>query len=169
MRALSRDSNNQTYTEDFTVVDKTFEDISIAAQRYTGLARKAIDYGLFQKRIMDRARDKSSGYSPDEWLGLKDFVADNFERIGTFKEVMTFDDMVKFLQDWSPTSDWEGSFKRVSEFDNVVVLELEERVTFEGVQNAVNTVTVYEFNDKGELRRLDVYMQSPPMQGVPGV
>lgn len=144
------------------MVAKTFEDISVAAQRYTGLSRKAIEYGLFQKRIMDRARGKDNGYSPDEWLGLKDFVSDDFERIGTFKEVMTFEDMIRFLQKWSPSMDWEGSFKRVSEYDNVVVLELEERVKTDGDWGAVNTVSIYEFNADGKLRHLDVYIQSPP-------
>jgi hypothetical protein len=144
------------------VVAKTFEEITVAAQRYTGLSRRAIDYGLFQKRLMDRARDASSGYSPDEWLGLKDFVADGFERIGNFKEVMTIDEMIGFLQAWSPTADWEGSFKRVSEQDNVVTLELEERVTHEGVKNAVNSVSIYEFNADGKLQHLDIYLQATP-------
>ena len=144
------------------MVTKTFEDISVAAQRYTGLSRTAIEYGLFQKRIMDRARGKGNGYSPDEWLGLKDFVSDDFERIGTFKEVMTFESMIGFLQKWSPSMDWEGSFKRVSEYDNVVVLELEERVKTDGEWSAVNTVSIYEFNADGKLRHLDVYIQSPP-------
>lgn len=144
------------------MVDKVFEEIAVAAQRYSGLSRKAIDYGQFQKRIMDRARDPASGYSPDEWLGLKDLVTDDFERIGNFKEVMTCDDMIKFLQAWSPTADWEGSFKRVSEQGNVVFLELEERVKHDGQWNAVNSVSVYEYNEDGLLRHLDVYLQSPP-------
>ena len=144
------------------MVSKVFEEIAVAAQRYTGLSRKAIDYGLFQKGIMDRARGKDNGYSPDEWLGLKDLVSDDFQRIGTFKEVMTCDDMIGFLQRWSPTTDWEGSFKRVSEYDKVVVLELEERVKDEGAWTPVNTVSIFEFNEEGKLRHLDVYIQSPP-------
>lgn len=144
------------------MVAKVFEDIAVAAERFTGLSRKAIDYGLFQKRIMDRARGKGEGYSPDEWLGLKDFVTDDFERVGNFKETMTLDQMVGFLQAWSPTSDWEGSFKRVTESDNVVVLELEERVNHSGEWSAVNSVSIYEFNDEGKLRHLDVYLQATP-------
>jgi len=144
------------------MVGKVFENIDEAAERYTGLSRKAIDYGRFQKRIMDRARGKDNGYSPDEWLGLKDLVTDDFERIGTFKEVMTCDQMIAFLQKWSPTQDWEGSFKRVSEYDNVVVLELEERVKDDSEWSAVNTVSVYEYNEEGKLRHLDVYIQAPP-------
>ena len=141
------------------MVDKIFEDIAAVAVRYGGNARTAIDYGIFQKRLMDRAKE-AQDYSPDEWLGLKDFVADDFERIGNFKEVMTFDEMVHFLQAWSPTQHWEGSFKRVSEADNVVFLELEERIGLGAEQHAVNSVSVFEFNAAGKIRHLDVYLQA---------
>lgn len=141
------------------MVDKIFEDISAVALRYGGNARIAIDYGIFQKRLMDRAKE-AHDYSPDEWLGLKDFVAEGFERIGNFKEVMTFEEMVQFLQAWSPTQHWEGSFKRVSEVDNVVFLELEERIGLGDEQNAVNSVSVFEFNEAGKIRHLDVYLQA---------
>lgn len=141
------------------MVDKVFEDIATAAQRYSGNMRTAIEYGMFQKRLMDRSKT-AQDYSPDEWLGLKQFVTDDFERIGNFKEVMTFKDMVGFLQAWAPTQHWEGSFKRVSEFGNVVFLELEERVGEGDEQTAVNSVTVYEFNEAGMIRHLDVYLQA---------
>jgi hypothetical protein len=140
---------------------KVFEDINIAARRFGGNARTAIEYGLFQKRIMDRAKG-AKDYSPDEWLGLKRFVTEDFERIGNFKEVMTFADMVGFLQAWSPTQHWEGSFKRVTEHDNVVWLELEERIGTGAAQQAVNSLTVYEFDDAGKIRHLDVYLQAAP-------
>jgi hypothetical protein len=119
-------SNSVDFCEEVEVADKVFEDIAAAALRYSGLSRRAIDYGLFQKRLMDRAKE-AQDYSPDEWLGLRDFVSEDFERVGNFKEVMTFEDMARFLQAWSPTQHWEGSFKRVTEHDNVVFLELEER------------------------------------------
>lgn len=141
------------------MVAKVFEDIDSAAVRYSGLARRAIDYGRFQKKLMDRSR-QAADYSPDEWLGLKDFVSDGFQRIGNFKEVMNIDDMIRFLQAWAPTQHWEGSFKRVTEQDNVVWLELEERVGEGDQQAAVNSVSVYEFDDAGKIRHLDVYLQA---------
>jgi len=141
------------------MVDKVFEDIAVAAPRYTGNARRAIDYGLFQKGVMDRAKS-AADYSPDEWLGLKDFVSDDFQRIGNFKEVMTFADMVGFLQAWSPTQHWEGSFKRVSEVGDVVFLELEERVGNGAEQTAVNSVSVFQFDAAGKIRHLDIYLQA---------
>lgn len=140
------------------MVAKVFEPMEAAAPRFSGNARTAIEYGMFQKGIMDRAKG-APDYSPDEWLGLKNFVTDDFERIGTFREVMTLDDMVRFLQAWSPTAHWEGSFKRVTEHNNVVFLELEERVDD---NPPVNTVSVYEFDDAGKLRHLDVYIQASP-------
>ncbi len=141
------------------MVIKVFQDIDSAAERNSGLARRAIDYGRFQKNLMDRSR-QAADYSPDEWLGLKDFVSDDFQRIGNFKEVMNIDDMIRFLQAWAPTQHWEGSFKRVTEQDNVVWLELEERVGEGDQQAAVNSVSVYEFDDAGKIRHLDVYLQA---------
>ncbi len=149
------------------MVAKVFEEIAVAAQRYTGNARTAIEYGLFQKRLMDRSKE-ADDYSPDEWLGLKEFVTDDFERVGNFKEVMTFADMVGFLQAWAPSQHWEGSFKRVTEFDNVVFLELEERVNVGEAQQAVNSVSVYEFDESGKIRHLDVYLQAAPGEAVKG-
>ncbi|MCJ8156571.1 hypothetical protein [Sphingomonas sp. LaA6.9] len=144
------------------MVDKVFDNIAEAAQRYTGNSRKAFEYGMCQMRIAERA--KGPDYSEDEWNALDEFVdKENFERIGNFKEVMTYDDMKAFLKKWCLTSHWEGSFKRIHEQDNVVILELEERNTHEGVTTIVNSVSVYEFNDEGKLRHLDVYLQMPPM------
>lgn len=147
------------------MVDKSFEDIAVAAQRYSGLSRRALDYGLFQKRLIDRA--KGPDYSSDEWEGLRAFVSEDFRRIGNFKEVMNFETMIGFLSRWCVDSHWEGSFKRISEQDNVVFLELEERVLYNGEQNVVNSVSIYEFNDRGQLRHLDVYLQATPAGSAP--
>jgi hypothetical protein len=146
------------------MVDKVFDDIPTAAARLTGLSRKALEYGMCQMRIAERA--KGPDYSEDEWDALDEFVVkDEFERVGNFKEVMTYNDMKGFLKQWCLTSHWEGSFKRVHEMDNVVILELEERNTYNGETTIVNSVSVYEFNEAGKLRHLDVYLQMAPLPG----
>ncbi len=143
------------------MVDKVFENISEAAQRYSGLSRKALEYGMCQMRIAERA--KGPDYSEDEWDALDEFVdKESFQRIGNFKEVMTYDDMKGFLKLWCLSSSWEGAFKRIHEHDNVVYLELEERNTYNGETTIVNSVSVYEFNPQGKLRHLDVYLQMEP-------
>lgn len=144
------------------MVAKVFDNIAETAQKLTGLRRKALEYGMCQMRIATRSKH-SSDYSEEEWDELDDFVVvDEFERIGNFKEVMTYQDMKNFLKKWGLTSYWEGSFKRATEHDNVVFLELEERNTHNGITIIVNTVSVYEFNDEGKIRHLDVYIQMPP-------
>ena len=146
------------------MVAKTFENISEAAQRFSGLSRKAFEYGMCQMRIAERSR--RADYSEDEWDALDEFVdKDKFERVGNFKEVMSYDDMKAFLKKWCLTSTWEGSFKRVHEQDNVVILELEERNTYAGMTTIVNSVSVYEFNAAGKLEHLDVYLQMAPLGG----
>ena len=144
------------------MAEKTFEEVSTAAQRYTGLSRKALEYGMLQKRLVDRA--KGPDYSADEWDQLDEFVdPDNFERIGNFREVMTYGEMKAFLQRWCVDSHWEGSFKRITEVDNVVFLELEERNTYQGQTAVVNSVSVYEFDPAGKIRHLDIYLQMAPL------
>jgi hypothetical protein len=39
---------SSTAIRELSMVDKVFEDIAVAAPRYAGNARRAIDFGLFQ-------------------------------------------------------------------------------------------------------------------------
>ena len=41
---------------------------------------------------------------------------------------------------------------------NRVILELEERNTHSGIVDVSNTVTIYEFDELGRVRHLDVYV-----------
>ena len=124
---------------------------------YTGLSRKVLEWGLITKRLVDSA--KQPGFSVESWAPIKDMVAvDEFERVGNFKEVMDWNEYVGFLTKWAPRSDWECSFKRITERpDGVVLLELEERMG----GSAVNSVSVYEFKADGKVRHLDIYLQMP--------
>lgn len=135
-------------------------DIAEAAAEHTGLSRKVLDYSLEMKRMVDAA--KQPGFSAESWAGLANYVdTEKFERVGNFKEVMTWPEYVGFLTGWAASSDWEGSFKRVTEVGNLVILELEERSDVGGHKSVVNSVSVYEFNDAGKLEHLDIYLQMP--------
>ena len=135
-------------------------DIAEAAAEHTGLARKVLDYSLEMKRMVDAA--KQPGFTADAWATLADYVdTAKFIRVGNFKEVMTWADYVGFLTGWAMGSDWEGSFKRVTEQGNLVLLELEERSEVAGHKSVVNSVSVYEFNDAGKIEHLDIYLQMP--------
>lgn len=127
---------------------------------YTGLSRKVMDYSLEMKRMVDKG--KQPGFSEADWATLAGFLdTERFERVGNFKEVMRWDEYVGFLTGWVRTSEWECSFKRVTESGNVVLLELEERSRMGAHASVVNSVSVYEFDAAGRIHHLDIYLQMP--------
>jgi hypothetical protein len=143
------------------MVSKVFEEVGDVVGRYSGLSRKVLDYSLMMKRLVDAA--KQPGFTVESWAPLAEMVdVERFERVGNFKEVMSWRDYVEFLTKWAQGSDWEGSFKRVTEHDNVVFLELEERSRVGEHTSVVNSVSVYEFDAAGKIRHLDIYLQTPP-------
>jgi hypothetical protein len=133
-------------------------DVSEVVGDYQGLSRKVLEYSLVMKRLVDEA--KRPGFSEASWAPLADFVAvDEFVRVGNFLEVMRWPDYVAFLTKWATSSGWECSFKRITDNDGVVFLELEERSRIGDHRSVVNSATVYEFNEAGKLRHLDIYLQ----------
>lgn len=125
---------------------------------YSGASRTVLQYCMVIKRLVDAA--KLPGFDQDSWAPLADLVeTDTFVRVGNFKEVMNWPEYTRFLTDWATSSDWECLFKRITEVDNLVFLELEERSRVGDVANAVNSLSVYEINDGGGIDRIDVYLQ----------
>lgn len=124
----------------------------------TGRSRIALQYTQTVKRLNDAA--KQPGFTAASWAPLAELVAvDEFVRVGNFKEVMNWNDYLAFMTNWAPSSEWEGSFKRVSEVGGVVFLELEETSRVGDFESVVNSLTVFEFTDNDRIRRLDLYLQ----------
>jgi len=125
---------------------------------YAGLSRKVLEYSLIMKRLVGEA--KQPRFSVASWAPLAELVAvDEFERVGNFKEVMNWQDYVSFLTNWAVSSEWDCSFKRITESRGVVFLELEERSKTGDYSSVVNSVSVYEFTDAGKIRHIDIYLQ----------
>lgn len=134
------------------------KDVMEVLDDHAGLSRKALEYSLMMKRLVDSA--KRPGFSARCWAPLADWVAiEEFERVGNFKEVMNWQEYVNFLTRWAPSADWECSFKRVTEKADVVFLELEERSRTGNLTSVVNSLSVYEFNRDGKIRHMDIYLQ----------
>jgi hypothetical protein len=128
------------------------------AQNHGGLARKALDYTLAMKRLVEEA--KQPGFSlrnADILAGLVDTA--RFERVGNFKEVMDWRGYVDFLVRWAPSAEWDCTFRRVTEAGGLAILELEERTTTGPVSSTVNSVSVYEFDNAGKIVHIDIYLQ----------
>ena len=132
--------------------------VSEVVDDYSGRSRAAVQYAVTTKRLVDAA--KQPGFGVEGWAPLADLVvADEFERVGNFKEVMNWSEYVGFLTNWAANSEWDGLFKRVSEVDGVVFLELEERSRIGDFTSVVNSMSVYEFTDDDKIRHIDVYLQ----------
>lgn len=130
---------------------------------HMGRARTVLQYCAVTKQLVDEA--KKPGFSVDSWGPLAELVAvGEFERVGAFKEVMKWPDYVEFLTGWATSSGWECSFKRITEADGCVFLELEERSEVGEYSSVVNSISVYEFTDDGRIRRIDLYLQMAPPQ-----
>lgn len=132
---------------------------------YSGLSRKVLDYSVLIKELVDRA--KTPGFDQSGWDPLKDLIeTEGFVRVGNFKEVMDWQQYVEFLTGWASASQWECSFKRITEVGDTVFLELEERSEIGDFKSVVNSLSVYEFNPAGKIQRMDVYLQMelPPAE-----
>lgn len=140
------------------MVGKVMKDVADVVGDYDGLARRVLEYSLLMKEKVDAA--KRPGFTVESWAPLAEMIAvDDFEQVGNFLEVMDWPTYAGFLTDWAKSSEWECSFKRVTEHDGVVWLELEERSKHDGVWGAINSTSVYEFDDAGRIRHLDIYLQ----------
>ena len=136
----------------------TLSDVRDVIDSYTGRARTVLEYSIVVKRLVDEA--KRPGFTVDSWAPLGELVAvEKFERVGPFKDVMQWPDYVGFLTNWATSSEWECSFKRITETEDLVFLELEERSTVNDYTSSVNSISVYDFDDTGKITHVDVYLQ----------
>lgn len=126
--------------------------------RHTGHSRTVLEYAATTGRLVTEA--KAPGFTEACWAPLAELVdTENFLRVGAFKEEMDWAAYIAFLTGWARTSDWECTFKRITEHDDVVFLELEERSVVGEFRSVVNSLSVYEFSAEGRVRRLDLYLQ----------
>jgi hypothetical protein len=126
------------------------------------LACKVLQYGEVIERTVEAA--KEPGFTVAGWAELEELIdTEGFERVGNFKEVMTWPQYRDMLTQWGTTTDFWSRFRRISETGNLVFLELEEHNTPRGGQESVvNSLSLYEFNKDGKLCHLDIYLQYQP-------
>ena len=126
------------------------------------LSRIVLEYGTIMKRIIDHD-SKQPGFNVDGWAELAAMVdTKNFVRVGNFLEVVNWDEYAEMLTNWAIGSQWEFSFRRITEVGNVVFQELEERSRFGDQRSVVNSVSVYEFDETNKIRHLAIYLQMDP-------
>jgi len=119
------------------------------------LTRVVLDYTRAMERLVPSA--KAAG----DWAPLAEFVAvDAFERIGTFLEVHDWQQYTEMLARWASSIEkFETTVRRVSELPSRVYYEVEERHFRGGRVGVVNSMTVFEFDERDRIRHLAVYLQ----------
>jgi hypothetical protein len=144
------------------MTEQTLMTIAEAQSRVTGgLARIALEYAAIYGRVVPLAREP--GFGEDAWAPLEALIAvDEFERVGLQREVMDWPAYRTALTQFARSGDWEGTFRRVTESPGLVFLELTERLTKSGHVTELNSVSVFEFDEAGKIRHLDIYVQQDP-------
>lgn len=148
-------------------------EIADLIDNYTGHRRTVLEYSQVVGRLVSAA--KEPGFGVESWAPLGELVSvSDFVRVGNFKEVMNWQEYSAFLTSWATSAEWDCSFKRITETVDIVFLELEERSKMGTFESVVNSLSVYEFNPAGLIKRIDVYLQmelpSPEiLQGLEGV
>lgn len=134
-------------------------------EQYSGRQRIVLDYSERMKLLVDQA--KSPGFNEQSWEPIRELIeTEQFIRVGNFKEVMRWQDYVTFLTGWATSANWDCSFKRITEANGVVFLELEERSEIGDFNSVVNSMSVYEFNDRDQIVHIDIYLQMELPAGV---
>jgi hypothetical protein len=123
------------------------------------LGSKVLEFEKTIKSIVARAGEP--GFSAAQWAPLAELVAvDTFERVGNWLEVMNWQEYTAFLTKWASASTaFETKLRRISELPGLVFLELQETNTSAAGSSVVNSLSVYEFDEAGKIRHLDIYLQ----------
>ena len=128
---------------------------------FTGLTARTLEYCEAFAGLVEIARARP--LTEADWAGFERLVdVDTYERVGVFlgpaAEVIDWATYRHYITQYAAGTSWEGTLRHVTEQGNRVILELEERNTHSGVVDVSNTVTIYEFDELGRVRHLDVYV-----------
>ena len=128
---------------------------------YGPLTKKVIEYQDTVRSLVSTAK------SPEDFAPMGEFLAiDEFERMGPFLDVQDWPQYTEMVNGWAQgVQSFETTVRRVAELSNRVYFEVEERHLYGQDWLVVNSMNVFEFNEDGKVRRLDVYLQSPPPAG----
>lgn len=125
----------------------------------SGLAEKVIAYDATVRSVVAAAKDPS--FTTAGWAPLSEFVAvDEFERIGTWLEVLNWQEYTEFLTKWATSSEFDTTLLRISELPDLVYYEVEERhQRQDGTLEVVRSLSVFDFNKEGKICHLEVFLQ----------
>ena len=120
------------------------------------LARFAVDFAMAIGDIAGRARQP--GFTSDAWQELAQGVAiDDFSYIGRDKTALRWPDFLDRIDRWSRVTDFVSVVERVEPGGNLVFLQLDEHSTTAAGSRQLTTMTIFDFDAAGCLRRIDSF------------
>jgi hypothetical protein len=130
------------------------------ASQFTGLTRKVLEYGERFEAIVAKAK---RGLTDADWATIETAVdVANFQRVGRFlteeTEIIDWPTYRGYITKYGGYTDYDAKLRRITEGSNVVIQELEERNTANGVTNISNTVSIFAFSPAGLITHLDIYV-----------
>ena len=131
------------------------------AAEFEGLSRKVIEYSEAFAAIVEKA--KRGALTDADWEPIEQIVnVSAFERLGVFlgpqAEAIDWPKYRHYVSQYAAGTEWEGTLRHITEQGNRVIMELQERNTRGGETDVSNTVTIYGFDDRQRLCRLEVYV-----------
>lgn len=108
--------------------------------------------------ISDRAKSQQGSI---DWSPLAALVAtDHFVRVGAYMEVMNWTEYTNFLSEWAGVTRFESTILRIMEAGNRVTMQIEERHYKDEEFIRKNVLSIFEFDDRHMIVRLDIYEQA---------
>jgi hypothetical protein len=141
-------------------IEQETEDLSALVLEYSKRIRELVDAVKVGPQAGEAALAR-----------LADMVnTDRFERVGTYRECVGWDEYCKLLMDWGAEFNWDCHVRRVSQCPGYVLLELTEFGEYvpKKEMDIVCSLSIYEFGDNGKIDHLDVYLQRENKPAPPG-
>ena len=135
------------------------DDPIVASALPASLAGRALRYVEIVTAIAGRAMLPE--HTAAAWNELTPLVAtDEFLLVGRSKQKLDWPAAISGMDRWARATVFSSTVRRLEEVDRLVFMELDERTTVEGQTTSHQTMTVYEFDAAGKLRRLDAFQLS---------
>jgi hypothetical protein len=129
-----------------------------AAARGGRLAATVLEYDRIISDLVKAA--KEPGFSRASWAPLEELIAvGEFERVGILRETMNWEQYVDFLTKWAASKEFSTTLRRINQVPPLVYYEVEEHHAMGEETKVINSMSVFEFDETGKIRHLDVYLQ----------
>ncbi len=111
------------------------------------------------------AKGMQSGVDDADFCSLEALLADDFERVGPFHDAKDWPGYRELVKQWvNNTQGWRPELRRIAEAPGLVFMQCEEMITHGDSEFPFHSLSMYEFDKAGRIRRIEVYMQKEDAQ-----